>query len=373
MTSRSPFAAVLLALILSTTAARAEDAEALLKQGIEAFSLADFERSRTLLNQAASATQEPRLLAKIHLYRGFNDVATGAPAAARAAFTTALGLDPTLKPDPAQVKRDLLESFEAVRRSLQGKLVVSAGGEGARVLVDGKDRGEVPLQLTLPVGAHRFEIRSADGRRRQTAKLVLAPGQTLEHRAALEPVRGRLSIVSTPSRAEVYLDGERAGRTPLSALELPSGPHSVTLVLAGHAPYVGRVTVEPERTASVQASLAPSAVAPVARRRIWTWVALASAVTSLGVGVGLGVASNADFQSYQDRCGSSTLGICGELRDSVRGKDLAANTLFGVAGALAIGSAILYYLEGRAPDRSRDTTRVAPLAGGLGAAVSGSF
>ncbi len=367
---------LLLALLCAAPRARAEDASALLKQGIEAFSLAEFERSRALLARAAAATQDRRLLAQIHLYRGLNDAATGAPAAARAAFTTALGLDPALSPDPAQVKRDLLELFASVRRSLQARLTLHAGDDAVRVLVDGTDRGELPLSLSLPVGKHRLELRSADGRRRQSLEVVLAPGQTLAQKAALRPVLGRLSIASTPSRAEVYVDGERAGRTPLAELELPAGPHALTIVLPGHAPHVGRVSVEPGRTASVRASLAPTAAGAPSlkpRRRVWTWVALAGALASLGTGIGLGVASNADFRSYQDRCGSSTFGLCGELRESVRSKDLVANTLFGVAGAFAVGSALLYYFEGRAEPPRDSTARVAPFAGGLGAALSGSF
>jgi hypothetical protein len=361
----------LIALLLLAPAARAEDAASFLRKGIEAFSLADFERSRGLLSQAATLTRQPRLLAQIHLYRGLNDAATGAPAAARAAFTMALGLDPTLQLDPSQIKQDLLEAFEQTRRTLQGKLVVTASLP-ARVLIDGKDRGGLPLQLSLPIGAHRIEVRGADGLRRQLARIVVGPGQTTQHQALLEPVTGRLSVHSTPAGAEVYVDGERVGRTPLAGLELPAGPHAVTLLLAGHAPHVGRVKVEAERSTSLRTSLASTGEVR-SRRRIWTWIAAAGAAAALGVGVGLGVASNADFQSYETRCGSSSLGPCGDLRESIRTRDLAANSLFGAAGALAIGSALLFYFEGRPSASERERPRVTPLAGGLGAAVSGSF
>ena len=60
-----------------------------------------------------------------------------------------------------------------------------------------------------------------------------------------------ISIDSTPSGAEVFIDEESRGTTPLQA-PLAPGPHGVRLVLAGREAW--RRTVDPARTRTLAAS-----------------------------------------------------------------------------------------------------------------------
>jgi hypothetical protein len=77
-------------------------------------------------------------------------------------------------------------------------------------------------------------------------------------------------VRSTPSGAEVFVDGARRGVTPLAVRDLPLGAHAVRVARAGFAATEQRVTLDagrPSRALDVtlgRPAAAPAAVAPVA-------------------------------------------------------------------------------------------------------------
>jgi serine/threonine protein kinase len=87
---------------------------------------------------------------------------------------------------------------------------------------------------------------------------------------------GSLLVRSTPSGAEVFVDGARRGVTPLAVRDLPLGAHAVRVARAGFAATEQRVTLDAGRpsraldvtlgrpAAAPSAAAAPAAVAPVA-------------------------------------------------------------------------------------------------------------
>jgi len=60
---------------------------------------------------------------------------------------------------------------------------------------------------------------------------------------------GRLTITSTPARADVAIDGVRRGVTPLTLRDLPFGSHTVRVTRGGYAPETRRVNVVAGRPA----------------------------------------------------------------------------------------------------------------------------
>jgi hypothetical protein len=79
-------------------------------------------------------------------------------------------------------------------------------------------------RIMLPTGSHQLELTSdALGFRSQSA-IRIEPGQTA--RLRVDAPRGRLSVNATPW-AEVWIDGERLGQTPLGNLQAPIGPHQL--------------------------------------------------------------------------------------------------------------------------------------------------
>ena len=57
---------------------------------------------------------------------------------------------------------------------------------------------------------------------------------------------GTFSIDSFPSGAEVFIDGIKAGSTPLAVTDLPAGAHDVTLSLKGYDSFTTPVNINPQ-------------------------------------------------------------------------------------------------------------------------------
>ena len=77
-----------------------------------------------------------------------------------------------------------------------------------------------------------------------------APAAAATQRAALE-------IVSRPAGAEVFIDGTRVGRTPMSLADVRPGAHTVRLALPEHRLWVTSVELAPGERRRVAASLEP--------------------------------------------------------------------------------------------------------------------
>ena len=308
---------------LSTSApARADQALDLVHQARAKLKMADFERSMELLRKARSLTNDPRVLGQVYLNLGLNHAVMGDLDKARSAFRTALTYDPVLVLDPAHIKRSVVKLFHEVQGGLRGELTVRADRPGARVLVDGKPVGAAPLmEHELPIGAHTVEVRAAGGARFST-RVVIGVNQKSALRATLRTVKS----AGAGSRPEVGGEGGSSGA----------------------ATHRG------------------------GRRRLWTWVVGGAAVAVLAVGVGLGVAASGDHSDWEQE--QTDPARWDELKSSGQTKATAANVMFGVGGALVAGAVVLFFLEGRNPERAASATRVVPLLGrAAGLGLSGSF
>ncbi len=112
---------------------------------------------------------------------------------------------------------------------------------GATVLVNGVERGRTPVRLThVPKGVATIVFRLA-GYREETRELRLAPGDEQTLAVQLKGLPAKLTLVSTPEQAKVFVDDAYQGKTPTSATGLRAGDHVVRLELAGHAPVTRTV------------------------------------------------------------------------------------------------------------------------------------
>ena len=137
-----------------------------------------------------------------------------------------------------------------------GSLGVASADTSIRLAVslDGKPWGTSPLwRDDLPVGRHHLSFEAPGVRSWEEEALVKAGQST---RVSAQPVRlppfGLVTASAERVTAEgvedvegatIYVDGERAGVTPLD-LKLPPGPHSVRVVTGGTIGPVHRVDVQ---------------------------------------------------------------------------------------------------------------------------------
>ena len=381
---RATTAGLVMLVLLAPMVSRADvEAGSLLQEGILRYKVGKFEGSVKVLGRAVKLTRKPALLGQIHLYLGLNHSTLGRRRAAREAFRTALTHDPALVLDPRKHKKMVVDLMEQVRQGLKGTLQVTADGQGAVVWVDGKEAGKVPLSMDLPVGRHRIKVASADGRARFRGEVVVRAAQKARVAARLTPIRGRLSVVSDPSGVEVLMDGKRLGTTPLERMDVSAGGHELILRKGGFQQQRRQVAVPADQELEVTVTLelvsravvkppvvkqpepVPASRPPLVRRLLWTWVAAGGAVAAGAASLGLGLSMQADIDEFNGLSPGDTARL-DELEQNIPNKATASNVMLGVAGALVVTAAVLFYVEGwvlDGTDKRAGGATLAPVVG----------
>ena len=137
-------------------------------------------------------------------------------------------IDVVLKPLPATVKATTKPELDEVRWYLNGGLVSVAP----------------QLTIDLPAGQHTIEARHKHFES-TSQSLTLERGESYQLNLALKPVKGLVEITSAPSGAEVSLNSEAIGNTPLH-LDLEGGEYEIVLSLANHDPRKDSFVISPD-------------------------------------------------------------------------------------------------------------------------------
>jgi hypothetical protein len=189
----------------------------------------------------------------------------------------------------------------------------------------------------------------------------------------------------------VLVDRRPVGRTPLAgSIELPAGPHYVSVTHNGRRPYGEEVRLARGEKRTLVADL------PGTQQRVLSYVLFGAAAASLVAGgVFAGVALIEQGQAESTIAKSQSANITQAQLDAYAaalsardGFKLAAYGAFGGAAALALGGAALFFLDTPHPllgparfdekhEKSGGTLEVsaAPIAGPsfVGASVIGRF
>ncbi len=141
-------------------------------------------------------------------------------------------------------------------------LAVSGDGTDLELLIDGENRGELPLNLSLDPGYHDLCV-TRDGVPLFFQHMCVLSGKSydIEVPAAAGdpavPVPNRLSISSDPADADVFIDDRFRGTSPLSVFLLEPGEHSVAL-LGDSLAWHGSVAIGERETRLIHAGLSPA-------------------------------------------------------------------------------------------------------------------
>ncbi len=126
--------------------------------------------------------------------------------------------------------------------------------DSAEVYVDGTYQGVTPISLKLLPGMHSIRLKK-DDYEEYTTSITLNPGDSKTISVTLTPKFGYLMVYSTPTNAEVYVDGDYVGKTPLKGYKLSTGTHTIKLVRDGYEDYVKTVNINPGETTKIEATL----------------------------------------------------------------------------------------------------------------------
>ncbi len=144
-----------------------------------------------------------------------------------------------------------------------GDIQVSSTPSGASVYLNGDIKGTTPQNDALDIvalapGTYTIRLAKA-GYNDYTTSVQVTAGGIAQVTATLVPSGtgqgGTLSVSSSPTSADVYLDNQYKGITPVTLSSIPAGSHTVKLSLAGYNDYVSNVQIADGQTTQVSAAL----------------------------------------------------------------------------------------------------------------------
>jgi hypothetical protein len=184
--------------------------------------------------------------------------------------------------------------------------------------------------------------------------------------------------IATPAAegARVYVDDAFIGTTPVKSGNLDAGKHRLRVEKDGYHQWRREVEVPAGTTLDLDLKLNP-----MPPRRVWptyvAWIALTGAVVTAATGTFFGVLS------HESPSGDSRAQVLEDV-DRKANQARTATILFGVAGALAVTSAVVFIVCWKDIFGRRESSRhaaqtprlrllAAPLAGGTAASGILSF
>jgi hypothetical protein len=111
-----------------------------------------------------------------------------------------------------------------------GTLIMTSNPAGAKLFVDGVEKGVTPLTVQLKPGAHSLELRG-DGPPR-LMPITMTAGAQISQYIEIPKVAanaGQLQVRTEPAGARVSVDGVLRGTSPVTVPDLTPGEHAVSL------------------------------------------------------------------------------------------------------------------------------------------------
>ncbi len=241
--------------------------------------------------------------------------------------------------------------------------VMATQVRGARVVVDGKPAEDGIFSEEVSPGKHTIKV-SADGyldeeREVNIQSAPIALDVTLRERMA------SLRFVALAG-SQVSLDGRLIGITPLpTAIEVPAGPHIVSVAHSGHALYASEIELDRGESRTIEAQLPRTTQRKVAHG---LFIGAGASLIAGGVFSGLALHSQSRANDILDARDQRTISA-DELRDyksardarDLRWRPLAIGS-FAAAGGLGLVGALLYVFDQPAARASGPRERSRPAA-----------
>jgi PEGA domain len=191
---------------------------------------------------------------------------------------------------PAGCTKTVSATLNPLPLSGTGWIYASSSPGGATVTLDGSPAGQTPVSGSIKlnavtVGNHVVTL-SLVGYQPYSQSVSVSPNTVSEVSAVLQSQaapsgKGGLSISATPSGANVFLDNNFIGITPLTLNDITAGSHLVTIRLDGYQEYSVTTAVNTGATSTVSAALAP--VTPTPRPASLTVLLIIAGLTLAGI------------------------------------------------------------------------------------------
>ena len=123
-----------------------------------------------------------------------------------------------------------------------GLLYCTTDPAGAKVFVNGIERGMTPVEVMVPRGGAVLTFRM-EGYKDIEQSVGMSAGERRNLALRMDGRPARLTVVTEPDKAKVYVDGNYQGLSPTTAESVMAGAHEIRVELSGHAPVTRTVQV----------------------------------------------------------------------------------------------------------------------------------
>lgn len=133
---------------------------------------------------------------------------------------------------------------------------------GAKIWIDGNYRGlsdKDTVFYSFETGPHLVRLE-LDGYEPYEVVKTVSEGasELVYHKFKPIPTTGQIDFASTPTGADIILDGRNVGKTPYTLRDVEPGEYTVIIRHRGYNDWTGRVNVEVGKLSEVKAELVPS-------------------------------------------------------------------------------------------------------------------
>ncbi len=155
--------------------------------------------------------------------------------------------------------RDLLQEFSFELEPAWAEISLASEPADAEILVDGERAGNTPASIEIIEGQRQLILRKP-GHADWVQSLAVTAGEAQDlGTVTLQPAAGVLQLDSEPTAANVTLDGEFQGQTPLQLELSPGREHRLSVFKPGYRRHSETLSMQAaeqrEKTLTLQAQL----------------------------------------------------------------------------------------------------------------------
>ena len=138
----------------------------------------------------------------------------------------------------------------------------------AEIFVNGERKGVRSWTGNLEAGSYIIECRMKDHKTTRVEQNITSDmsGQAITLEAP-QPLTGMLVLSSTPPMADIYIDGEKEGETPMRFNKINVGRHTLRLEKPGYRPLTKEFGIEEGKTLNLEEQMEALPVTEVKPRK----------------------------------------------------------------------------------------------------------
>jgi hypothetical protein len=271
---------------------------------------------------------------------------------------------------PKMAQRDR-KFYQVEELITEGTLVINSIPDGAEVLLNGTQYGYTPYTGILTRGDYEMVLKK-DMYHDKIEQIIVEPDTTMSYTFRLKPHFGRLSLTSDPPGAEIFLDDNLLGKTPLNVDKIPSGSHELLARLEFYENVVKTYTIEDDQTSSDNVIMPKTKDALNLEKRIRWKKYRTCTICGTGAagiaGLALKFLADSKFEDYNNAASTAT---ATDLRKQVENFDLYTKIAFIGCGAFTGWTLFNHWVVIKTPEPVRSVNlSVIPTTNGVSLSVN---